>query len=245
VAKVAVWVTNFGNERHIAKCLDSVLAQTFTDYRLFVFDNHSQDGAPAIIQRYADAGKLTAVPMPAKLAGIPAVKFGWDYISGVGAEYSIVLGGHDYWPDPNHLERLVANMDANLAAGNPVALIYSHTAQVNEDGEMVAQFGNFLQHGGNISLPFVPQWIITGIDCTPLFGLWNEKIRRQVPVRHQCAGWDHMVVAHAAIKGAILFDDDTMLVMRAPVPGMSMELSTSPLGPWTRGPITSCSSAPC
>jgi len=224
VSEVAVWINNYGNAKHIAKAIESVLNQSYKDFTLYIFDNHSLDGADQIALNYVESnpGKVVFVAMPQGLAGIPAMKFGWEYISSLPVDYSITLGGHDYWPNSEHLATLVSRLDNERKAGNKPALVYTHTAQVNEDDQFVGQYANYLQSAGNMPLPFVPQWIISGIDCTPLFGLWNEEIRRQVPVRHMCAGWDHMVVAHAAVKGSILFDPRPLLVMRAPVPGSNM-----------------------
>jgi len=225
MSRIAVWLNNYNNEKHIAKAIESVLAQTYTDFVAFVFDNHSKDGAPAIIRKYADAnpGKLVAIPMPSGLAGIPAMKFAWDYLNKLDFDCSITLGGHDYWPQTNHLEILVSRME-HERRGQECALVYTDTWQVNEDDEIVGRFNNIMQQGGNMALPFIPQWVVTGIDCPPFFGLWNEKVRKQVPIRHTCAGFDHLVVANAALHGTVMWEPRTVLRMRAPLPGSNMEL---------------------
>ena len=224
MSRVAVWLNNYGNAPYVARCMDSVLAQTYQDYTLYIFDNNSTDGARDIFNQYQrkHPGKIKVMTMPEGLAGIPAMKFGWDYISGVGADYSITLGGHDYWPNPGHLQCLIERADAERKV-HEVALVYSDTWQVNADDKIVGRFNNILQQAGNLHRSFIPQWVVSGIDCPPLFGLWNEQVRRQVPVRYTCAGWDHLVVAEAALLGAILYEGRTPLFMRAPPPTDSLE----------------------
>lgn len=223
-ARVAVWINNFGNEKHIANCLNSVMTQKYTDYHCYIFDNHSTDGAPEIVDKYARTCPhlFTVVPMPDGLAGIPAMKFAWDFLNGVDHEFSITLGGHDYWQDNTFLETLVGRYDAERAIRpDPISLIYTDTWQVNEEDQIVGRFNNILQNGGNMGAPFVPQWVVMGIDCPPFFGMWCEAIRKQVPVRHCCAGFDHMVVTHASTKGQILWEPRAVLRMRAPNPNAS------------------------
>jgi Glycosyl transferase family 2 len=220
--RVAVWLTNYNNEKHIAKALESIASQDHDNFRCFIFDNHSTDGAPAVIDWYTSTYPrlFEKVPMPPGLAGIPAMKFAWEFLDTVDADYSITIGGHDYWPQTNHLSTLVGRFEAEYAnRPDPIALIYTDVWQVNEEDQVCGRFNNILQQGGNMPLQFVPQWVVSGIDCPPFFGMWDERVRRQVPVRYTCAGWDHLVVTHASVKGLILWEPRTVLRMRAPPPG--------------------------
>ena len=54
VCKVSVIVPVYQVESYLPKCLDSILAQTFTDYELILVNDGTKDGCPAIMQAYAD-----------------------------------------------------------------------------------------------------------------------------------------------------------------------------------------------
>jgi hypothetical protein len=224
-AKVAVWLTNYGNAKHIGQALNSVMAQSHVDFHCYIFDNHSRDGAADTCAMYAREFPLifTKVEMPEGLAGIPAMKFAWDFLNEKTHKYSITIGGHDFWSQPHFLTTLAERLDAEIAAGNTPALVYTDTWQVNEDNRLVGRFNNILQQGGNMGRPFIPQWVVSGIDCPPFFGMWNEAVRKQVPVRYCCAGWDHMVVTHASCKGTILWEPRVALHMRAPPPSDGLD----------------------
>lgn len=53
IAAIDVLVTVYNGERFLAQTLDSVIAQTFTDWRLIVVDDLSTDRTAAIISEYA------------------------------------------------------------------------------------------------------------------------------------------------------------------------------------------------
>lgn len=64
-AAIDVLVTVYNGERFLTQTLDSVLAQTFIDWRLIVVDDQSTDGTAAILADYAARDqRITVVPGP-------------------------------------------------------------------------------------------------------------------------------------------------------------------------------------
>lgn len=53
MALISVIVPIYNKEKLMRKCLDSILAQTFTDYECLLIDDGSKDGSPAICDEYA------------------------------------------------------------------------------------------------------------------------------------------------------------------------------------------------
>ena len=51
---ISVVVPIYNMEAYLAQCLDSLLAQRFTDFELLLVDDGSRDASPAICDRYAD-----------------------------------------------------------------------------------------------------------------------------------------------------------------------------------------------
>lgn len=52
--KISIVMSAYNEEPHIARALDSLAAQTFTDWELIVIDDGSTDATAEIIRRYAD-----------------------------------------------------------------------------------------------------------------------------------------------------------------------------------------------
>ena len=212
--KIAVWMTNYNSERHIGKAIESVLKQTHQDLILYVFDNHSTDRAPAIIQEYAlrdeNDERIIIPEVPEGLAGIPLMDYAWQWMDDEGQDATIHIGGHDYWHERT-LERLVQRLNAHPAA----AIVYSDTYIVDEAGNVCHRYPDIINFQGRQALPQIPLPAIFGVDSPHLFGLWRESVRREIPIRHHCSGWDHLLVAEAALHGHILYEPNAALFMRA------------------------------
>jgi glycosyltransferase involved in cell wall biosynthesis len=83
VKKVSVCIPVYNGEKFLAQAIESVLAQTFTDYELIVLDNASTDRTPEIIRQYNDP-RITVIRHPTNIgavnnfnAGIKAAKGTW------------------------------------------------------------------------------------------------------------------------------------------------------------------------
>lgn len=221
MARVAVYLTNYNSDSYVNLAVDSVLGQSFTDLDLLIFDNHSTDQAPRIFKAYAEQDpRVKVIDVPTGLAGIPLFDFAWRYLDKGSYDYSITLGGHDFWDATNFLKVLVNRMDIEIQAfGGNTALCYVDTWQKNMAGETIGRFQNIMQFG-QVPRAFTPMMVIGTVDSPQLFGLWCERVRKAVsPMRYMCGGWDHLVVMHAALFGRIIFEGNAKLWLRAPPPG--------------------------
>ncbi len=52
IPAVSIIIPMYNTEKYIGECLDSILAQTFTDFEVIVVDDCSTDGSAAIVQKY-------------------------------------------------------------------------------------------------------------------------------------------------------------------------------------------------
>ena len=75
---ISLIIPMYNAEKHIASCLDSVLAQTFKNYELIIVDDCSNDSSPAIVDSYAQkfGGRLNHFRLKENTggAGIPRNK---------------------------------------------------------------------------------------------------------------------------------------------------------------------------
>lgn len=109
-ARVGVIVPVYNTEKHVAKCIDSILAQTYTNFHLLVIDDGSPDDAGKICDEYArkDA-RITVIHQSnqgvnrARANGVSQA-VGCDYITFVDSDDTIA---------PDALEKLVLSITAD------------------------------------------------------------------------------------------------------------------------------------
>ena len=52
IPAVSVIIPMYNAEKYIGECLDSILAQTFTDYEVIIVDDCSTDNSCAVVESY-------------------------------------------------------------------------------------------------------------------------------------------------------------------------------------------------
>jgi len=104
--KLSVIIAVYNKEKHIAKTLESLLAQTFTDFEIIIVNDGSTDGSEAIIKSFDDKRiHYFTQENQGAAAGRNAA------ISKAKAPYIALLDADDYWY-PHYLEeqnRLIEN----------------------------------------------------------------------------------------------------------------------------------------
>ena len=98
---VSVIVPVYGVEQYLPRCIDSILAQTFSDYELILVDDGSPDGCPDICDKYAAKDSRIRV-IHKENGGVSAARnAAMDIACG---EYVIFCDSDDSW-DPQLLEK--------------------------------------------------------------------------------------------------------------------------------------------
>jgi glycosyltransferase involved in cell wall biosynthesis len=155
--RVSVIMAAYNEERFIAEAVDSVLAQTFTDFELIITDDGSTDATPVLASSYAerDPDRVRVIRAeenrgkPFALNRALAVRRG---------ELIAWLDGDDTML-PEKLARQVAALDAN-----PQAAGCSHDAEIfqSEDGHVIGRFSRVANgvplRSGGIELWFDPTY---------------------------------------------------------------------------------------
>ena len=136
--EVSVIVPVYQAEKYLEQCIDSVLAQTFTDFEMILVDDGSPDNSPAICERYASEDKRISVihqknsgTSAARNAGLTRAKGRYvyfldsdDYISPVLLETTVreIRRGYDavffsyyrVYPDGSEKKRPIVSRSWDL-----------------------------------------------------------------------------------------------------------------------------------
>lgn len=100
--KISVIVPVYNVEQYLPRCIDSILAQTFTDFELLLIDDGSKDKSGEICDNYAKKDSRIRVFHKENGGVALARQFGIDNASG---KYSIHADGDD-WVEPKMLEHM-------------------------------------------------------------------------------------------------------------------------------------------
>ncbi len=105
---ITVIVPVHNKERYLAKCLKSILRQSYTDLEIIVVDDSSSDGSKRIIEEYADKdSRIKVIESSSKLG---ALHCRYEAIK-VALGQRMVFVDADDWIEPQAVERLNAAMD--------------------------------------------------------------------------------------------------------------------------------------
>jgi Glycosyl transferase family 2 len=121
--RVSVIIPVHNAARTVAIAIDSVLAQTFTDYEIIAIDNNSTDSSREVLAPYADVIKILEEP---KRGPSAARNTGVRASSG---ELLAFLDADDWWR-PTMLDRTVATLDRDPEC----ALVYTDLALADSTG---------------------------------------------------------------------------------------------------------------
>ncbi|NLL38146.1 MAG: glycosyltransferase [Clostridiales bacterium] len=103
MAYVSVIVPVYQAEKHIEKCVNSVLEQTFTDWELILVDDGSKDGSGAICDKFARSDTRIRV-IHQENTGVSGARNAG--IKASSSEYIAFLDSDDYYK-PDMLDKLI------------------------------------------------------------------------------------------------------------------------------------------
>lgn len=164
--KVSILIPVFNGAAFLAACLDSVLAQDFTDCEILISDDGSTDDSPAIIARYAARDPRIRWWKNDHNLGL-AANFNHCLQSAQGEYIKFVLQD-DLLLIPTALRRLVELLDTNPG----VALAGCASEVIDATGRVVAQrrpFAAGVQPGRELILQCLEQANLIGEPSLVLF----------------------------------------------------------------------------
>ncbi len=160
------------------RCIQSVLAQTFSDWELIFVDDFSQDGSLAIAQKFADqriAFYQREIPGP---GGYAARNFGIDKASG---DWVCFLDADDEWR-PEYLQTLHSTIKENRG----VRLFGTAWKNMNAGTGDICPISRCFQNGAIEILSFHTFLSCSVQNCPPL---WTSAVAVDLSLIREVGGF--------------------------------------------------------
>lgn len=124
--KITVAMPVYNGEKFLAKTIDSILAQTYSDFEMLIVDDGSTDNSAKILEKYATQDKRIKVLYNGKNMGIVYTRN--RSFSESDSEYIAILD-HDDIALPNRLKEQIDFLDSHQEFG----LVGSWVEQIDEN----------------------------------------------------------------------------------------------------------------
>ncbi len=126
--KVSIVMSSYNHEKFIAKCIESVINQTFQDFEFIIFDDCSTDKTFEIAKKYENE-KIKVYKSPYNRG---MVQNNNEAIKLSKGEYIANLNSDDFW-EPTKLEKQVKFLDENSEYG----AVFTDVNLVNEKDKII------------------------------------------------------------------------------------------------------------
>src|SRR5574337_930177 len=146
--KLSICMPTYNQARYLPAAIESVLAQTFSDFEFIIIDDNSRDDCAEIIQSYAGRDRRIRPQINNQNAGMV---HNWNKcLRSARGEYVKYLFGDDKFQSPAALAELIAVMDSNP----DISLAASARHEIDESSRVLKKLSFYrpeaLYPGGDI-----------------------------------------------------------------------------------------------
>ncbi len=192
--KLTVGMPVYNGERFLAKALNALLKQTFTDFELIVSDNASTDRTEEICREYAAKDRRIRYLRNATNMGA-----GWNfrrvYELATGKYYK--QAAHDDFCEPEFFETCIRALE--LDPGLTVA--YTKTRVVDGNGTFLEDYECELRTDDTDPVIRFADLTLIGHRCFQIFGIHRKSALDQLPPQGSFAHADRVLLAQLGLMG--------------------------------------------
>lgn len=200
VPRVTVGVPVRNGMPYLAACLDSILAQSFTDFELLISDNASDDGSGGLCREYERKDSRVRYLRQEQNLGA-ASNFNVLVAEARGELFKWSAADDELAPEL--LQDCVTALDA---AGKTAVLAYTQTRWIDTEGELIEEYG--------ADLPFDDRTAHTRLrsllghpvhshlfKCSPICGVIRSAVLRDTGLIRPFGAADKVCLVELALRG--------------------------------------------
>lgn len=209
--RVSIGMPVRNGQKFIRQALDSLLAQTYTDFEINITDNASTDQTEAICREYMQRDARVHYFRNAKNLG-PAENYNECFRKSSGEYFR--WHAHDDMCAPEYLARCVQVLDSDPS----VVIAYPSTITVDEEGRTLEEYS--FRPGADLpraSERFRQLVLVNHRKhrAVEIFGLMRAAALRSIPPQGAYARSDSVILARMALRGRFLELPDRLFLSRS------------------------------
>lgn len=211
--RVSIGLPVYNGERFLPEALDSLLAQTFTDFEVVISDNASTDGTQEICCTYVARDSRIRYFRNEENRGIA-----WNhnnvYFHSRGEYFHWI--GHDDVVAPQYLERCVAILDKDPS----IILCYSRSKGIDEHGQFFEDKHHSMATDSSQPLIRFRDLVCIEHSSLAIFGVMRTEVLKKT-ILHEChPSADRVLLAQLGLFGRF-YQIPESLFFRRTHPGQS------------------------
>lgn len=203
---IDILLSTYNGERFLKKQLDSILSQTYTEWRLLVRDDGSSDNTNAILKEYHQKNSQKIIIFPNNInQNIGVIKSFEFLLQQSNNEYIMFCDQDDIWL-PNKIEisfNTIKELEAKHSSSTPIA-IHSNLTLIDENENLLHnsfwQFANIRPNILNTNIKFLAI-SNSATGCTMMI---NKALKNIVLPFPEKVYMHDMLIALTACKHGIL-----------------------------------------
>lgn len=194
--RVSIGLPVYNGEAFLGEAIDSLLAQTYTDFELIISDNGSTDGTREIcLER---AGRDPRVRYYRNDKNVGAMK-NFNRTVALARGELFKWAAHDDVHAPTCIERCVEALD-----GDPsVALAFPRFQDVDENGELIGLKRSAISADSSSVVDRFRELIRLDYSCEIVFGLMRTDMLRRTRLLADYADCDRVLLTEIGLAGRI------------------------------------------
>lgn len=216
---VSIGMPVFNGENYLEKAVDSLLAQTYSNFELIISDNASSDRTQEICQAYA--AKDSRIRYYRNRENIGAAR-NYNYTFELSLGKYFKWAAHDDLCASKYLERCVEILEQEP----DVILCYPKTTIIDEQGNFIENYAD----GFNLRSPKpnerFRQFFRTHGLCNPVLGIIRSNALKKTPLIGSYASSDRVLLGELALLGQF-YEVPEYLFFRRMHPQRSLETNTA------------------
>ena len=208
---IDILLATYNGEKYLHEQLSSILAQTYTDWRIIARDDGSSDSTPEILEHFAEehAGRLMILHDEDENLG--CIQNFSRLLSYSDADYSMFCDQDDFWL-PDKIEITLKKMKELEKHGEPV-LVHTDLRVVDSEKNTLAE--SFVRLHKLNALPESRAGLMFKNSVTGCTVMINRRLRELAgELPESCTMHDHYLAEIALALGRLGFVDRAIILYR-------------------------------